>query len=248
MVVPHVEAYGRYLDATLQNEEGPFGFLVFPSPDPRKLRAANEFLQQFLKVIAGKTGTESTMLFYYGLSPYIEVLADGLRELHDRGRRVHLQPHLENFYLVEGIPYVVDWTTMRRLGENAEENILNRAIDLKRSTDDYGNLFSKIFPHAPEDIKIRMSVSIEELAMEIYSGDLEKEISLLSIAEKHGPIGLTEFDTIVLWMKDEGIEGYSRITPAQLFEKVGRNEPCPCGSGKKFKKCHGGIRRDGATM
>ena len=23
------------------------------------------------------------------------------------------------------------------------------------------------------------------------------------------------------------------------FEKVGRNEPCPCGSGKKFKQCHG---------
>jgi uncharacterized protein YecA (UPF0149 family) len=20
---------------------------------------------------------------------------------------------------------------------------------------------------------------------------------------------------------------------------VGRNEPCPCGSGKKYKKCHG---------
>jgi preprotein translocase subunit SecA len=25
--------------------------------------------------------------------------------------------------------------------------------------------------------------------------------------------------------------------PAQ--GKVGRNDPCPCGSGKKFKKCHG---------
>jgi hypothetical protein len=23
--------------------------------------------------------------------------------------------------------------------------------------------------------------------------------------------------------------------------KVGRNEPCPCGSGKKYKHCHGGI-------
>jgi preprotein translocase SecA subunit len=23
------------------------------------------------------------------------------------------------------------------------------------------------------------------------------------------------------------------------FDKVGRNDPCPCGSGKKFKKCHG---------
>ena len=23
------------------------------------------------------------------------------------------------------------------------------------------------------------------------------------------------------------------------YENIGRNEPCPCGSGKKFKKCHG---------
>ena len=22
-------------------------------------------------------------------------------------------------------------------------------------------------------------------------------------------------------------------------DRVGRNEPCPCGSGKKYKKCHG---------
>jgi preprotein translocase subunit SecA len=31
------------------------------------------------------------------------------------------------------------------------------------------------------------------------------------------------------------------IQPAQrrTGEKVGRNDPCPCGSGKKYKKCHG---------
>ena len=23
------------------------------------------------------------------------------------------------------------------------------------------------------------------------------------------------------------------------FANVGRNDPCPCGSGKKYKKCHG---------
>lgn len=27
--------------------------------------------------------------------------------------------------------------------------------------------------------------------------------------------------------------------PVRAEEKAGRNEPCPCGSGKKFKKCHG---------
>jgi len=30
-----------------------------------------------------------------------------------------------------------------------------------------------------------------------------------------------------------------RVQPVRAAEKVGRNEPCPCGSGKKFKQCHG---------
>jgi len=28
-------------------------------------------------------------------------------------------------------------------------------------------------------------------------------------------------------------------TVVRKNKKVGRNEPCPCGSGKKYKKCHG---------
>ncbi|MEK7552752.1 MAG: preprotein translocase subunit SecA [Patescibacteria group bacterium] len=31
----------------------------------------------------------------------------------------------------------------------------------------------------------------------------------------------------------------STPTPARVGPKVGRNDPCPCGSGKKYKKCHG---------
>jgi len=30
----------------------------------------------------------------------------------------------------------------------------------------------------------------------------------------------------------------AKLEPAKS-DKVGRNEPCPCGSGKKYKKCHG---------
>jgi SWIM/SEC-C metal-binding protein len=30
------------------------------------------------------------------------------------------------------------------------------------------------------------------------------------------------------------------LKPAIVGKKVGRNEPCPCGSGKKFKNCCGG--------
>jgi preprotein translocase subunit SecA len=30
-----------------------------------------------------------------------------------------------------------------------------------------------------------------------------------------------------------------KIQPIHVGEKVGRNDPCPCGSGKKYKQCHG---------
>ncbi len=31
----------------------------------------------------------------------------------------------------------------------------------------------------------------------------------------------------------------AKPTPVTNSEKVGRNDLCPCGSGKKYKKCHG---------
>ncbi len=31
----------------------------------------------------------------------------------------------------------------------------------------------------------------------------------------------------------------SKPAPAQAEKATGRNEPCPCGSGKKYKQCHG---------
>jgi preprotein translocase subunit SecA len=32
-----------------------------------------------------------------------------------------------------------------------------------------------------------------------------------------------------------------RHEPIRNAGKVGRNDPCPCGSGKKYKQCHGGT-------
>ena len=36
-----------------------------------------------------------------------------------------------------------------------------------------------------------------------------------------------------------GDVGPRRAQPVRTGEKIGRNDPCSCGSGKKFKKCHG---------
>jgi preprotein translocase subunit SecA len=32
-----------------------------------------------------------------------------------------------------------------------------------------------------------------------------------------------------------------KVQPVRAEKKVGRNEPCPCGSGKKYKNCHGKV-------
>jgi preprotein translocase subunit SecA len=48
----------------------------------------------------------------------------------------------------------------------------------------------------------------------------------------------------------EGARPAPRTAPAAApfvreERKVGRNEPCPCGSGKKYKHCHGALRQAG---
>lgn len=35
------------------------------------------------------------------------------------------------------------------------------------------------------------------------------------------------------------VSGTQVREPARAGAQVGRNEPCPCGSGKKYKRCHG---------
>ena len=46
-----------------------------------------------------------------------------------------------------------------------------------------------------------------------------------------------------LWLKSNGIaqynDKYEALVRLPQQKKVGRNEPCACGSGNKFKKCCG---------
>ena len=42
--------------------------------------------------------------------------------------------------------------------------------------------------------------------------------------------------------ESEGAAPASAAVPLRAERKVGRNEPCPCGSGKKYKSCHGALQ------
>jgi len=54
-----------------------------------------------------------------------------------------------------------------------------------------------------------------------------------------GPGGSSIFGATPQVGRPSGGAGRQPETVKRDERKVGRNEPCPCGSGKKFKKCHG---------
>jgi preprotein translocase subunit SecA len=44
-----------------------------------------------------------------------------------------------------------------------------------------------------------------------------------------------------------GPDKEKRTEPVRVEKKVGRNDPCPCGSGKKYKHCHGQVQQGAST-
>jgi len=77
--------------------------------------------------------------------------------------------------------------------------------------------------------------------------NLEKKNLSLDAHRAHvGGVANNVRDMHEFWRKDRvnlmasgGMLGVMRREPIRNPDKVGRNEVCPCGSGKKYKRCHG---------
>jgi hypothetical protein len=63
----------------------------------------------------------------------------------------------------------------------------------------------------------------------------EAELVMFALDERLRLAGLDP----VFAAEEESGEEPEAAAPAPVAGKVGRNDPCPCGSGKKYKKCHG---------
>jgi preprotein translocase subunit SecA len=79
----------------------------------------------------------------------------------------------------------------------------------------------KFFPQAPDEVQSRRRRQPARMTENKQSAT---NIGLASPASRAGQSH-----------PDQG----GKPQPVQVAEKVGRNDPCPCGSGKKYKHCHG---------
>ena len=74
----------------------------------------------------------------------------------------------------------------------------------------------------PAVVHVKTKKRMNELAKIFEKNDWKYTIEL----QRDKPEDITDLEILLNWPK-----------PIKTRNKIGRNEPCPCGSGKKYKKC-----------
>ncbi|HBI84325.1 MAG TPA: preprotein translocase subunit SecA [Alcaligenaceae bacterium] len=99
-------------------------------------------------------------------------------------------------------------------------------------------LFSDMLDRVRDDVvKVLMTVRIQSRE-EVEQAELEaSQAHMQNVSYQHE--SYTESESSNAQEQDRAEPGQAPIR--NVLPKVGRNEPCPCGSGKKYKQCHGQL-------
>jgi preprotein translocase subunit SecA len=111
-----------------------------------------------------------------------------------------------------------------------------------------------LMKNSPEDLAVFTAVTLEQplMSLNYTSGDdLITQTSFTGAAMAAGDFGApADADFADAPPRNVAAGGGRRggsttstssvaVQQRVVYDKVGRNDPCPCGSGKKYKKCHG---------
>ena len=112
-------------------------------------------------------------------------------------------------------------------------------------------LFGSLLDRVRADVvRVLMNVRIqtqEEIQQAEQQIEEESERRAEHARAQHSEFGLgvseepVEVAALTLSEPDEGAAKPAVQQVRRVGEKIGRNDPCPCGSGKKYKQCHGKL-------
>ena len=114
---------------------------------------------------------------------------------------------------------------------------------LDRVKQESASLLSKIEIRSQEDVDREEAEQRERLMRALQAQHAEAQSVLIAAgADQVAADGEAEFGpTGPRAIAGPGRDAESHTPFVRGERKVGRNEPCPCGSGKKYKQCHGAI-------
>jgi preprotein translocase subunit SecA len=135
-----------------------------------------------------------------------------------------------------------------------------RAIGQRDPLVEYKSEAFETFTHLVEDIKLdflRTVMHIQVMREVEHASPLEKQVSYSAPSEQTIFSGATqqaaagEAAADAMGQASAATGGSAAVAAAKVatvtksdgdpYAGVGRNEPCPCGSGKKYKHCHGRV-------
>jgi preprotein translocase subunit SecA len=93
-------------------------------------------------------------------------------------------------------------------------------------------LFAAMLDAIRDDV-VRLLLTVRVQSPEEVEAAVDPEVSLQNIQYHH-----SDYDEA---LPASTAEASHNAPVRNLMPKVGRNEPCPCGSGKKYKQCHGKL-------
>ena len=166
----------------------------------------------------------------------------------DGTRTIQVVTNLKNAYESEGRELVKSYQKNVILStiDEAWKEHLREMDDLKQSvqTATYEQkdplLIYKF--EAFELFKSMLEKISKEVAATLIKGHIPVEDSdEIQEAQRKRQLDMSQYET----KRPEAVasggssQGQQKSEPVKVGKKVGRNEPCPCGSGKKYKNCHG---------
>jgi len=136
------------------------------------------------------------------------------------------------------------WKEHLQTMDNLRQGIHLRGYAQKNPKQEYKRESFELFQHLLENIKTDVIKVLSHVQIQMPEEVAEQEeqrrqkMQEQQMTFEHDSVSATdELDTQAP-VTDEAEEAAPFVREG---EKVGRNSPCPCGSGKKYKQCHGKI-------
>jgi preprotein translocase subunit SecA len=209
-------------------------------------------------------GLESTLEQEFGQRIAVAELAQREKELDAEGIARHVQEMLDGVFADKETS--VGTETMRMLEKHIMLNVLDenwkqhlgrmdylrqgihlRGYAQKQPKQEYKKeafvLFSEMLDKVKTEVvtllaRVRVRSEEEIAAMEVEERR-QAEAKLSQAQFRHADVGGYGADEEAADVVSPDRQKFQQA--ARAMPKVGRNEPCPCGSGKKYKHCHGQL-------
>jgi preprotein translocase subunit SecA len=212
----------------------------YPDGDLNGLR---DEIQRTFMVLMDITPEQFQTMGEKGLEDYIMGLVDETFKRKEEKYGIELIAQIERFAMLN----VIDdkWKEHLREMDDLKEGINFRAYGQKDPLIEYKKDGFALFVQMLEDISkdvinFVFRFTTQEQQVQVPAHRQRQPQRMLQIKQSADGAGMkmTPEQSDQMQQNQQGQDGVKKM-PVKVGPKIGRNDPCPCGSGKKYKNCHG---------